>query len=164
VCELSSSTHLRGAQEGGPGRPVITISRRSSWAFVLSPVPKCEGPGAPTHDVRANVGPGPGHPPPRLLCFPRSPSARDWGHPFMTLEPTSARDLGHPPPGFLCFPRSPSARDRGHPLMTLEPTSARDLGHPPALDVECQNTGPFEWLPTIKPPALPEDTYSAISA
>src|SRR5208283_26910 len=28
VCELSSSTHLRGAQEGGPGRQVITISRR----------------------------------------------------------------------------------------------------------------------------------------
>src|ERR1039458_5061107 len=28
VCELSSSTHLRGAQEGGPGSQVITISRR----------------------------------------------------------------------------------------------------------------------------------------
>jgi len=28
VCELSSSTHLPGAQEGGPGRQVITISRR----------------------------------------------------------------------------------------------------------------------------------------
>jgi len=28
VCELSSSTHLRGAQEGCPGSQVITISRR----------------------------------------------------------------------------------------------------------------------------------------
>jgi hypothetical protein len=28
VCELSSSTHLCGAQERGPGRQVITISRR----------------------------------------------------------------------------------------------------------------------------------------
>jgi hypothetical protein len=28
VCELSPGTHLRGAQEGGPGRQVITISRR----------------------------------------------------------------------------------------------------------------------------------------
>src|SRR5450631_1855642 len=28
MCELSSSTHLRGAQEGGPGRQVTTIPRR----------------------------------------------------------------------------------------------------------------------------------------
>jgi hypothetical protein len=32
VCELSSSTHLRGAQEGGPGRQAITISRRGILA------------------------------------------------------------------------------------------------------------------------------------
>ena len=34
VCELSSSTHLRGAPEGGPGRQVITIYRRRLLATV----------------------------------------------------------------------------------------------------------------------------------
>jgi hypothetical protein len=34
VCELSSSTHLRGAQEGGPGRRVIAISRRRILALL----------------------------------------------------------------------------------------------------------------------------------
>jgi hypothetical protein len=50
VCELSPSTRLRGAQEGGPGSPVITISRRGGddAALVLSrPSPeKSEGWGA----------------------------------------------------------------------------------------------------------------------
>jgi hypothetical protein len=35
VCELSSTTHLRGAQEGGPGRRVITISRRGRGILEL---------------------------------------------------------------------------------------------------------------------------------
>jgi hypothetical protein len=59
---------------------------------------------------------------PGLFCFPRSPKARDLGHPFMTLEPTSARRLGHPPASIP----GPQKRGTGGTLIVV-----RDRGHPP---------------------------------
>ncbi len=97
---VSSFTACGGLKTGGCG-----IGRSS-------PVPKCEGPGAPG-------------------VHPRSPSARDRGHPAFVPGPqvrgTGGTRRSSPVP--KCEgpgapgvrPRSPSARDRGHPAFVPGP-------------------------------------------